>query len=1026
MRRTALYRRTQSVTRHALRAVLATALPALLFLATRAWPAEAPWNEIDEADIGRPAGAPALLWEGPARYYELRADLLRATLADAPLEFTPAASGRSTELLLPRPDGTLERFRVVESPILSADLAALHPDVRTYWAQGLDDRAATARLDWTGAGFHAMVFSSDGRWVVDPCRRGDTEHYVSRWMREPLPESDRFQCLVDGGSDAPLGQLLAAPSGATLRTYRLVVTATGEYTNFCGGGLLAFLNIVSTLNRVNGIYEREVAIRLTLTGTLIYDDPLTDPFPTGGTVNVALLNENQAATDAAIGAANYDVGHILTQGANNGLAAIRATCVAGNKARGGTSGADPTEGDAFDVDYVAHELGHQFGANHTFNGRPVGTPCAAQRNPGTAVETGSGSTIMGYAGLCPPQDVQDNTDPYFHTISFDEITNYREAGGNCGPAAATGNNPPTVAAVPNFVIPRQTPFELSAVGDDLDGDALTYCWEQVDLGPPAAGAGPLFRSYSPTPLRTRVFPNMTDLLEGNPTPWEQLPAADGTVMNFRCTVRDNRAGGGGVDYTGMNVTANGAPFRVLRPNGGEVFRKGRTINVQWIVGGGAVAGRVDIYISYDGGATFALLLGNTLNDGAEAVTLGATTTGEARIKIKGRGNIFFDVSDGDFAITGIPTLAVGATSGQAEFASVLLGGARAGGAVFGNGAIIMNGQVLRGPGANFPDLAGAFASTTPGVAPIRPVPYLASRTGPPPFGEVGAAFAATTSGILWSAPTRCRELFPPNPDLRATVNIMRGTATFTNTGPDTHCRPGYSWGMTGFIPTGAYGALSVEGSIADPVTGARIPITPIVMAFDGLGSLVSNGVDFASGSAASGFTLTPAVGGFALSCFASSVGPVIAWPNGSASVVEITVTMIADPGFDMTYDATVIPQDSSYIDFGGGGPTDDETSSVEAPRSETGAFAMTLPYPNPTGGATYVELVLPRDAAVRVSVIDARGREVALLGERSYPTGRHVVAWDGRSGASRAAPGVYFLVARGAGVNLTQRVVLTR
>lgn len=1000
--------------------------------------AGSPWTAIDEGEIVIPSGVSARIWSKPTGFYVLRLEDLKATLAGAPLEYTPAARTRETVVALPRPDGAPERFRVVESPVLSDELAALYPEIHTYSAQGLDDPSATARVDVTALGFHAMVLSPRGNWMIDPYQRDDTEHYVSHWGGDLPPGSEPFECLVEDLGEAREGGPVlppdAAPSGATLRTYRTAISASAEYTAAAGGAALAANAITSTINRVTGFYEREVTIRLSIVGMLTWVNPATDPYTNPATLNGVTLGQNQAALDAAppvgIGAANYDIGHFFTVGAgNSGAANVGVVCVNGMKGRGGSSCSNPAVGDVFDLRVVAHEMGHQFSAGHSFNSRAPGTPCAGQRMPASAVEPGSGSTTMAYAGLCFPDDVQPTNDYYFHTISFDEITNYREAGGACRPANPTGNNPPTIAAVPNYVVPRSTPFELTGNGNDLDGDAITYCWEQTDLGPPAAGPGPLFRSFLPTANRMRSFPNLQDLLDGAPTPWEALPAADGTVLNFRCTVRDNRAGGGGVDYTAMTVTANGAPFRVIRPNGGEVFRKNSTMQVTWLVGGSAVlAGRVDIYISYDDGATFELLLGNTPNDGVQPVFLGATTTASARLKIKGRDHIFFDVSDDGFAITGTPNLVVGANSGQVEFATAPLGAPRAGGPVFGNGAIIANGQVLIGPGANFPDLGAFGNATTPGVRAISPNPYVASRTGPAPFGQAGAYYGAfggpSGGGIIWGQTTRCVELFPPNPDVRATVNVMRGTATFTNVGPEVHCRPGYAWGTTGFIPTGGYGAIALEGAVSDPVTGNPIPIQPVVMAFDGFGSLVSNGTDFASGSLMSGFTLTPAPGGFSLRAYAASVGPIVRWPNGSASTAQITVTMIADPGLDMTYDASLIPNDSTLIDFGGAAHGEYATGvPVVLPAAE---FALSMPSPNPTRGATYVELSLPRSALVRVSVFDAQGREVAMLGERLYAAGRHTVAWNAQDGAAPAAPGVYFLVARGPEVNLVQRVVLVR
>ena len=272
----------------------------------------------------------------------------------------------------------------------------------------------------------------------------------------------------------------AARAGTELRTYRLANAATGEYTAFHGGTVpLGQAAIVTAVNRVTGIYEVELAVRMILVAnnsSLVYTNSGTDPYTNSDAS--ALLSENQGNIDAIIGDANYDVGHVFSTG-GGGLAGLGVVGISGQKARGETGSGSPVN-DSFYVDYVAHELGHQFGGNHTFN-QPDGN-----RNAGTAMEPGSGSTIQAYAGLFGPDDLQPNSDPYFHSISFDEMFGYVSTGAGNAAAVitATGNNVPTVNAGNDYTIPAGTPFALSAYGDDADvGDVLTYNWEQRDLGP---------------------------------------------------------------------------------------------------------------------------------------------------------------------------------------------------------------------------------------------------------------------------------------------------------------------------------------------------------------------------------------------------------------------------------------------------------------------------------------------------------------------------------------------------------------
>ncbi|MFQ5446457.1 MAG: reprolysin-like metallopeptidase, partial [Saprospiraceae bacterium] len=619
------------------------------------------WQDMAESNFTKSERQRPIV---PEKYRTLVLDFaaLQKVVAEAPMRFSDGAKTAAPLLPIPLPEGKIQNFKLVEAPVMAPELAAKYPYIRSYAGWCDDDPTAYLRCGITQNGFHAVVFSARHSTVyIDIYAKGDTKHYIS-YFKKDFKKDDPFTCLVEtpqkGKTPPAEGNSLEKIAGdCQFRTYALALACTGEYAQYHGGTValvMAEFNVAMT--RINGIYERENDVTMEMvpnTDQLIFLDPATDPY-TNNSGNT-MLAENQTTCDNIIGNANYDIGHVFSTG-GGGIAYLNAVCNNGFKAGGVTGLANPV-GDPFYVDYVSHEMGHQFGGNHTQNNN-------CQRNSATAMEPGSASTIMGYAGICSP-NVQNHSDDYFHAISLDEIAAHVTGfGGTCATITPTGNNAPTVTLPGAFYsVPVSTPLILTATGSDPDGNTLTYCWEQMDnqvaTMPPQSTntGGPAFRSLNPVESPTRYLPNINAIINGTTPTWEVLPSVSRT-MNFRCTVRDNFPGAGCTDEAGVTLsfTASAGPFVVTAPNaGGIVWNVGELQTVTWDVantGGAPVnATQVEIFLSTDGGHTYPVVLSNsTANDGAATITVPNNVTDMARVMVKGKNNVFFDISDQNFTI----------------------------------------------------------------------------------------------------------------------------------------------------------------------------------------------------------------------------------------------------------------------------------------------------------------------------------------------------------------------------------------
>ncbi len=517
---------------------------------------------------------------------------------------------------IPLPNGAITVLELVPDPVLSGTLADKYPDIQTYKVIA-NDTVFSGKVDITSSGFHAMLQMFDGEIIfIDPV---DVlkDRYVSYKKSAQKQSNDRtFSCGVTQHQShlteefagwQSLARVVAERTTESLLHYRIAVATSGEYAAKHGGTVAGVMSaITTTLSRVNQILERDLGIHLDIVENndlIINTDANSDPFTK--TDMIELLGQNQEYIDSVIGSGNYDIGHLFS-GSGGGIAAIASVCNQYRKAQGISGTSNPVN-DSFDLDFVAHEIGHQLGATHTFNSSQ-GLCSGSTRSEKTAFEPGSGSSIMSYAGYCGLDNLQSHADAMYHIGSIEQISDFTSNGrGNlCGTQKAFNNKPPVTDAGDDFTIPSRTPFELKGSAQDADGDSLIYAWEQIDAGESSLefddkGDNALFRVHIPQNKTVRIFPPLQDILSNSSSRGEKLPEHQ-RILNFSFVAQDG-VNVAQSDEMKINVARTGSRFALNLPK--SQYTIGESYQVLWNVADTnkppVNCQNVDLFLSSDGG-----------------------------------------------------------------------------------------------------------------------------------------------------------------------------------------------------------------------------------------------------------------------------------------------------------------------------------------------------------------------------------------------------------------------------------------
>lgn len=591
---------------------------------------------------------------------------------------------KGVRISIPNNKGTLEQFVVTESSNFAPELQAKFPDIRAYSGTGITDPQASINFSISPNGIQTMVLRGDSGSEFLERYGNDKSVYVLLTSKNRTKGTLPLACktvdfLLNKELLKKTSQLKV--NNSVFKTMRLALSCTGEYATYFGGtvaGALAGMN--ATMTRVNGVFNKDLALKLEIiadNNLIVYTSAATDPYSdykiadpnnviidgSEGAWNLEL----QSTLTTVIGNGKYDIGHLFANSGGGGDAGcIGCVCVDPTpdekygKGSAYTSPADAKpEGNSFDIDYVAHEMGHQLGANHIFSYVVEGT--------GVSMEPGSGSSVMGYAGITD-YDVQSQSDDYFGYASILQIQD-NLATKSCPVSTPLTNQTPTINAGLDYIIPKSTPFVLKGTGSDPNGDSLTYCWEQYDsalsnqsgsssIAYETKPNGPLFRSFLPSSSPIRYMPSLNRVLTGQlTTTWESVSAVD-RALNFTLTGRDNAVLGlaqTNTDAMVVTVKSSAGPFVVTSQNiPDRSWIPGAAQTVTWSVNNTDIlpgSTNVNIKLSTDGGLTFPVILAaNTPNDGSEVVTAPITPAKNCRILIEPTANIYYAINSNTFSI----------------------------------------------------------------------------------------------------------------------------------------------------------------------------------------------------------------------------------------------------------------------------------------------------------------------------------------------------------------------------------------
>ncbi len=343
-----------------------------------------------------------------------KADVVRLNVSQDLQKISFRTDGREIKLAVTPHDLRSTSYKAQDRNTLGENLLDPAP-AHTYKGKVNGEENSVVRLTIDGSRIEGYFTSRGERYFIEPADKysqfATSDEFVV-YRAEDFIDRDNLRCGSSLEEKISVGKELIAETPQSLKRIELATEADLEYVNALGGAAAANSEILSILNMVEGVYENELGLSISVVFQHTWST--ADPFA-GANIDGTMQNfRSYWNTNFPFSTTPRDTAHLFSAKFNvlaQGWAYTGVICANPNFAYG-VSGRVVWAPAKFLL--TAHEIGHNVGANHV--GAAQGCPNSLMNIQLTA------ATLLSFC-----------------TYSQNEISTYTGANGSClSPVAGCG------------------------------------------------------------------------------------------------------------------------------------------------------------------------------------------------------------------------------------------------------------------------------------------------------------------------------------------------------------------------------------------------------------------------------------------------------------------------------------------------------------------------------------------------------------------------------------------------------------